>query len=369
MSAPVWAVIATAAIGLLTGCGTLEPDYDRPAAPTPAAFPTGPAYPAPPGPDQPGADPVQAAKIAWKAFFTDEKLRAVISTALANNRDMRVAVANIEAAQAQYRVQRSDLFPTVNASTGASYGRDYVGATPGLPSGGGASAYETSHEFTTSVGFTAYEIDLFGRIRSLAHGALEQYLATEEARRAEQISLIAEVATDYMTLSSDIASLSQYKDNLVSSRESLEVTRGRFNFGAADELDVAQADTVVQQARASVASATTTVATDLNALNLVVGAPHRSNHGDGDIACRTRFERPAIPTGRAGGRAYAEIGERGDRRGAGRVFPRDLADRLGRHHQRRVRAIVQGRLCRVELRAQHLGPDLRRRRQPGKPGL
>jgi multidrug efflux system outer membrane protein len=273
MSAPVWAVIATAAIGLLTGCGTLEPDYDRPAAPTPAAFPTGPAYPAPPGPDQPGADPVQAAKIAWKAFFTDEKLRAVISTALANNRDMRVAVANIEAAQAQYRVQRSDLFPTVNASTGASYGRDYVGATPGLPSGGGASAYETSHEFTTSVGFTAYEIDLFGRIRSLAHGALEQYLATEEARRAEQISLIAEVATDYMTLSSDIASLSQYKDNLVSSRESLEVTRGRFNFGAADELDVAQADTVVQQARASVASATTTVATDLNALNLVVGAP------------------------------------------------------------------------------------------------
>jgi multidrug efflux system outer membrane protein len=275
MSAPVRAVIASATIGLLAGCGTLEPDYDRPAAPTPAAFPTGPAYPAPPGPDQPGPDPVQAAKIAWKAFFTDEKLRAVIQAALANNRDMRVAVANIEAAQAQYRVQRSDLFPTVNASTGASYGRDYAGATPGLSSGGGAAAspYETAHEFTTSVGFTAYEIDLFGRIRSLAHGALEQYLATEEARRAEQISLIAEVATDYMTLSSDIASLSQYKDNLVSSRESLEVTRRRFNFGAADELDVAQADTVVQQARASVAGATTTVATDLNALNLVVGAP------------------------------------------------------------------------------------------------
>jgi multidrug efflux system outer membrane protein len=198
----------------------------------------------------------------------------VISTALANNRDMRVAVANIEAARAQYRVQRSALFPTVDASTGATYGRDYVGATPGLSSGAGASTpYETSHEFTTSVGFTAYEIDLFGRIRSLAHGALEQYLATEEARRTERISLIAEVATDYMTLSADMASLSQYKDDLVSSRESLEVTRGRFNAGIAAELDVAQADTLVQQARASVASATTTVATDQNALTLVVGAP------------------------------------------------------------------------------------------------
>jgi len=257
MSVPPWAVIAAAATGLLTGCGTLEPDYDRPAAPTPAA---------------PGADQVQAATIAWEAFFTDQKLRAVIQAALANNRDMRVDIANIEAARAQYRVKRSDLFPTVDASTGATYGHDYVGTIPGLSSRG-VSPYETEHQFTTSVGFTAYEIDLFGRIRSLAHGALEQYLATEEARRAEQITLIAEVATDYMTMSADIASLSQYQDNLVSSRQSLEVTRGRFNAGVADELDVAQADTVVQQARASVASATTTVATDQNALILVVGAP------------------------------------------------------------------------------------------------
>jgi multidrug efflux system outer membrane protein len=268
MTVASWAVIATLATGLLTGC-TLEPDYDRPAAPTPAAFPTGPAYPAPPG-----VDPIEAAKIGWEAFFTDEKLRAVIAVALANNRDMRVALANIEAAQAQYRVQRAELFPTVNASAGATYGRSYVGAIPGLSTGAGAaSPYETSHEFTTSVGFTSYEIDLFGRIRSLAHSALEQYLATEEAQRAEQISLIAEVATDYMTLSADMAALAQYRDNLVSSRESLEVTRGRFNAGIASQLDVTQADTLVQQARASVASATTIVATDTNALNLIAGAP------------------------------------------------------------------------------------------------
>jgi multidrug efflux system outer membrane protein len=266
MTAPTWAVIATGAIGLLAGC-TLEPDYDRPAAPTPAAFPTGPAYPAPSGADQ-----AQAAKIAWEAFFTDPKLRAVIAAALTDNRDMRVALANIEAARAQYRVKRAALLPTVNASAGATYGRNYVGAIPGLSSGAGAvSPYETSHDFTTSVGVTAYEIDLFGRIRSLAHSALEQYLATEEARRAEQISLIAEVAADYMTLSADMAALGQYRDNLVSSRESLEVTRGRFDNGIASELDVAQADTLAQQARASVASATTTVATAANALNLVVG--------------------------------------------------------------------------------------------------
>jgi multidrug efflux system outer membrane protein len=267
MTAPPWAVITVVAMGLLTGC-TLEPDYDRPVAPTPTAFPTGPAYPTPPG-----ADGIPAAKIGWEAFFTDTKLRAVIALALANNRDMRVAIANIKAAQAQYRVQRAALFPTVDASTGASYGRSYVGATPGLSSGAGASPYETSHDFTTSVGFTSYEIDLFGRIRSLSHSALEQYLATEEARRAEQITLIAEVATDYMTLSADMAALSQYRDNLVSSRQSLEVTRGRFNAGVASEVDVAQADTVVQQARASVAGTTTTVAMDANALNLVVGAP------------------------------------------------------------------------------------------------
>jgi multidrug efflux system outer membrane protein len=162
----------------------------------------------------------------------------------------------------------------VNATTGATYGRSYVGATPGLTSGAGAaSPYETAHQFTTSVGFTSYEIDLFGRIRSLADAALEQYLATEEARRAEQISLIAEVATDYLTLSADRAGLAQYRGNLVSSRDSLEVTRSRFRAGVASELDVAQADTLVQQARANVASSTTTVATDGNALNLVVGAP------------------------------------------------------------------------------------------------
>jgi multidrug efflux system outer membrane protein len=254
--------LATAA--LLTGCGTLEPDYDRPPAPTPAAFPTGPAYP------MPAAGAKSAAYIGWRNFFTDPKLGAVIAMALDNNRDLRAAIANIEAARAQYRIQRSDLFPTVNASIGATYGRDFLGSSAALSPG--TPAYVTAHQFTTSVGATSYEIDLFGRIRSLSHAALEQYLGTEEARRSTQISLIAEVATDYLTLAADGAQLAQSRDTLVSSQGSLDVTQSRLDAGVASLLDVSQAQTLVQQARTDVARDITLVATDRNALDLVVGA-------------------------------------------------------------------------------------------------
>ena len=257
--------VAASVIGaLLTGCGTLEPNYDRPASPTPVAFPTGPAYP------MPIAGTKSASDIGWRNFFTDSKLSAVIALALDNNRDLRAAIANIEAARAQYHVQRSDLFPTINASAGATYGRDFLGSTgavtPGTPS------YVTAHQFSTSVGVTSYEIDLFGRIRSLSHAALEQYLETEEARRSTQISLIAEVATDYLTLAADGAQLAESRETLTSSQASLDVTQSRLDAGVASLLDVSQAQTLVQQARADVARNITAVATDRNALNLVVGA-------------------------------------------------------------------------------------------------
>jgi multidrug efflux system outer membrane protein len=255
---------ALAMAALLAGCGTLEPDYDRPPAPTPAAFPTGPAYP------MPAAGAKSAAYIGWRSFFTDPKLGAVIALALDNNRDLRAAIDNIEAARAQYRVQRSDLYPTVNASIGATYGRDFLGSTAALAPG--TPSYVTAHQFTTSVGVTSYEVDLFGRIRSLSDAALEQYLGTEEARRSTQISLIAEVATDYLTLAADGAQLAQSRDTLVSSQGSLDVTQSRLDAGIASLLDVSQAQTLVQQARADVARNITLVATDRNALNLVVGA-------------------------------------------------------------------------------------------------
>jgi multidrug efflux system outer membrane protein len=246
---------------LLAGCGTLEPAYRRPALPTPAAFPQS-------APDAP-ATPVAA--IAWRDFLLDPKLQATVQLALANNRDLRVAIANIEAARAQYRVQRADLLPTVNATGSADYARE-TAQEAGITTPGGPNHIDI-HQYTANVGFSGYELDLFGRVRSLSKAALEQYFSTEEARRAAQITLISEVAGDYLTLAADKAILKAAQDTLASSRASLEVTQARFDHGVASQLDVAQAQTLVQQTRADVANDTTTVAQDENALNLVVGAP------------------------------------------------------------------------------------------------
>jgi multidrug efflux system outer membrane protein len=251
------AALASSA-ALLAGCATLEPAYHRPASPVPAAFPTGPAYPAPA--DAPVAD--------WRAVFPDSKLRAVIDQALVNSRDLRVAVAQIEAARAQYHVQRAALLPTVNASASASYGRQYTG----LPASQGG-AYSNETEYSASVGASSYVLDLFGRIRSLTKQALETYLATDQARRSTQIALIASVATDYLTLASDESLLEVSRQTVVSGQADLDLTTRRLQGGIGSALDVANAQTVVEQAHDDVARYTTLVAQDRNALDLVVGAP------------------------------------------------------------------------------------------------
>ena len=248
----------TLALALLGGC-TLEPAYQRPALPTPTAFPQAEAGGTAAGPT--------AASHGWQTFFIDPKLRATIHLALDNNRDLRVAIANIEASRALYRVQRAALLPTVDASAGVAYGRQQTA------SASGAVVPYQEHQYSASVGASAYELDLFGRVRSLSHEALETYLATEEARRASQISIISETATDYLTLASDEAILQTAKDTQISSAASLDVTQKRFDHGVASQLDVSQAQTLVQQARADVAADTTLVAQDKNALDLVVGAP------------------------------------------------------------------------------------------------
>ncbi|HEY3948433.1 TolC family protein, partial [Phenylobacterium sp.] len=172
---PLAAVLVLA----LAGC-TLAPAYHRPAAPVPETSPSGPAYP-----------PVAAAEPAplpgWRDLITDAKLKAVIAQALGNNRDLRVAVANIQEARAQYQVQRSALLPQVNAQLAESYTHTPA-AVEGIP---GVQGAFDSHVYTAQVGFSAFELDLFGRIRSLTRAQQEQYFASEEARRTAQISLIA----------------------------------------------------------------------------------------------------------------------------------------------------------------------------------
>jgi multidrug efflux system outer membrane protein len=244
---------------LLGGC-SLIPDYDQPAAPVANAWPTGPSYlPASGGKQQAFAD------VAWQDYFVDDKLRQVIELALRNNRDLRVATLNIEKAQAEYRVSVADLLPTVNANANADITRTGRRNTT-------TGTATTTKAYTAQVTISAYELDLFGRIRSLNEQALEQYFSTVETMHAAQISLIAEVATAYLTLQADQEQLKLAEETLASQQNSLDLTKRTFESGIASELDVYQAETSVDTARLDIAQYTTAVAQDLNALTLLLGA-------------------------------------------------------------------------------------------------
>jgi multidrug efflux system outer membrane protein len=242
---------------LLAGCISLSPRYGRPVSPAPQAWPQGDAY----APTQAG----RAADLAWRDFFTDPRLKSVIELALKNNRDLRVAILNIEEARAQFREQRANQLPTVAASGSATSERVPVGFSEFGPK-------RDVRIYTADVGVSAFELDLWGRVRSLTRQAQEQLLATEEARRAAQISVISEVAADYLTLGADRQRLKTAEDTLKADQETLQITEARFKDGIVSELDVRQAQTVVDQARSDVLTYTTQAAQDLNALNLVVGA-------------------------------------------------------------------------------------------------
>ena len=237
----------------------LAPHYQRPALAAPSSFPQGPAYPTATGTQQ------DIAAIGWKTFFTDEKLQQVIALGLANNRDLRIAAANILQARAQYRAQRADLFPTVAANAGAeaSHGNS---TTTGTSTGGG-----THHAYSADIGISAFELDLFGRVRNLTKAAQEQYFATQAGADSTRISLIAEIASAWLTLGSDQDQLALSKQTLGTYQQSVDLTRAQFDKGIASELDVQQAETNLQDARFDVAQLTTQIAQDQNALNLLAG--------------------------------------------------------------------------------------------------
>jgi len=241
----------------LSGCVSLAPTYVRPPSPAPEAWPKGEAY----APTEAG----RAEDLPWRAFFTDPKLKSVIELALNNNRDLRVAILNIEAARAQFREQRSALLPTVSAGASATSEEFPVGLSE-------FGEKRDVRLYSADIGVSAFELDLWGRVRSLTRQAQEQVLATQEARRASQISLISEVAADYLTLAADRQRLATAEETLKADQETLRITEARFNRGVASELDVRQAETVVDQARSDVLTYTTQAAQDLNLLNLVIGA-------------------------------------------------------------------------------------------------
>ena len=251
--------------GSLTAGCSLDPAYQRPAPPTPAAFPQGPGY------AKAVEAPVAASSLDWKSVFADPDLQAVIQQALEQNRDLRVAVANIQTANAQVATQRSALFPTVNANAGELYQQ-----APNTFIPGGGSFQQRF--YTASLGFSSWELDLFGRARSQSRAAYDQYLAAEDNRRAVQVSLIAQIATQWFTYGADRDLLAVAQQTLAAQEASLSLVQARYNSGIASELDLRQAETTVEQARSDVANFTTTLAQAKNALDLLVGAPVDAAH-------------------------------------------------------------------------------------------
>ncbi len=244
----------------LSGC-SMAPKYTRPEAPVPAAWPSGSAYDN--AQASPGAPP--AAELTWREFFTDERLRRIIETALNNNRDLRVAALNIERARALYGIQRAELLPTVDAA--GSGGKQHVPAD--LSTTGEAATFS---QYGVNLGVASWEIDFFGRIRSLKDAALQEYLATEQARSSAQILLVSEIANAYLTFAADRETLKLARSTLDAQRSSFDMIRRRYDVGLSTELDLRQAQTRVDAARVDVAVYSRSAAQDENALTLLVGS-------------------------------------------------------------------------------------------------
>jgi len=237
------------------GCAMLEPKLPAANAAIPVEWPL-PATTVPAGQAEPSA--AATADIGWRDFFVDPGLQQLMSLALANNRDLRVAVLNVGKARELYRVQRADRVPSVgaNATEYRSHGDAAVG-----------------NGYSAAVGVSNFELDLFGRVRDLSEAALQRYFAQEETRRAAQLSLIAEVANTYLSLAADREQLRLAEATLEIREQYHALTVKRFEHGAVSALDVDQDRTLVEGARADAARYAGQVALDINALNLLAGAP------------------------------------------------------------------------------------------------
>jgi outer membrane protein, multidrug efflux system len=259
-----------ATVVALSAC-TLQPHYSRPAAPVPSTWNGNAAG---------SAATASPEDVGWRQFFPDPTLQQLIALALENNRDLRVAVLNVQAAQAQYRIQRADLFPTVAVSgleqvqkypagvlASSSTRTSSAGAGAPVPGGTTVRLYEVG------VGFTSYELDLFGKIRSLNRAALERYFGYEETRRSSQLTLVAEVASAYLAVLADETILKVTRQTLESQTASYDLTQKSLDAGTTTALALRQAGTTVDTARANLAAYARQAAQDRNTLMLLIGVP------------------------------------------------------------------------------------------------
>jgi multidrug efflux system outer membrane protein len=274
---------AIAMISLLaTSCMSMEPSYVRPDPGVPPSWAVGDVY------LQAAEAPLPA--VRYTDVFRDPRLQTLIGQALVNNRDLMVAAANIAEAREQYRIQRAQQFPQVDASAGAnvSGARDNgssnstggatgtgTGTETGTGTGSGSSGTRSKvgANFSAGISIPSFELDLFGRLRSLTHAQLEQYFATEEAARATRLTLVAEIADAWLTHASDESLLKIAQETAASAQKSVQITRLRLNGGIAPRTDLRQAEQTLNEAQADLARQRTLVAQDVNALQLLVGTP------------------------------------------------------------------------------------------------
>ena len=291
------AALLFAAATALAGC-SMDPRLARPEPPVPPSWPVGDAY----------LRQSEAAlpAVTFRDVFRDRRLQRIIEQALANNRDLRIAVANIRSARALYRIQRADRFPQIDATgryqysnggggttvtgvnngtgtggtgtgtgtggagtggTGGSTNPGGVGGNTGTVSGGGGGSF-----FQANVGVTAFEIDLFGRVASLTRAAQQRYFAQEAAARATRLILVGDIAQAWLTYAADLSLLRVSERTAESAEASVRLTRARLEGGIAPRSDLTQAQQVLATAQADLAEQRTFVAQDVNALTLLVGA-------------------------------------------------------------------------------------------------
>jgi multidrug efflux system outer membrane protein len=232
------------------GCVSLAPSYERPAAPVPANLPG-------------GNGTASAASLPWRQFVRETRLQRVIDQALAQSRDLRRAALQIEAARAQYRIQRAQALPSIDAVASVAAQRAIVG--PG-------NNTATGERYSAQLGLASWEIDVFGRLQNLSDARMQAYLSTVEAARAARISLIAETAAAYITLAADRSRLAIARDTMANSKQVMDLTEQLVTGGTSNRGDYWQAATVYQQARADVAQLTAAIAQDKNALELLAGS-------------------------------------------------------------------------------------------------
>jgi len=256
-----------------TSCATMEPHYVRPDAAIPASWPTGDAYLRQSEANLPA--------VTYREIFRDARLQALIGQALANNRDLMIAAANIAAAREQYRIQRAQQFPQLDANAGVTVSGDRDNTV--------------SANFQAGIGVPSFELDLFGRLRSLSHAQLERYFSTEAAARSTRLTLVADIADAWLNHAADSSLLLIARQTAANAEKSVRLTRARLEGGIAPRTDLRQAEQVLTAAQADLARQRTAVAQDVNLLQLLVGAPIDATllPGSIDDAAPTISELPA----------------------------------------------------------------------------